>query len=558
MLLLTPALLAQPVGSPAATPSGAKITPAQTPPLSPAGTLPPGQPVPTQGAPLTPGTERPDAQPRTPAGSNVQPSDPGPARAPATAPEPQPSPAPPATEPVVSPGVKPNETLNPQGLPETKSEQPGGGAVQTTVPSGPAVAPGTLPLTLPDAALVALRNNPQLKLSEAQIESAQAAIRSASAPFFPSLTGNINYSNSEAQSQAAGGGQNQIVTGGVRNYSSGVTASQTLTDFGRTISAVDAADETKLATQWQKSDAVQTLLLSVAENYFAVLRNHEDVLIQTDNVRNAEAQLRRAQGFYAAGTRARIEVTNAEAQLANARVLLVSAENSELNSRQALLGALGLNQAQQFLIVNTVLSAPAWDRDRTVSLARETRPDLQAAFARIRAAEARVRNARAAYYPTVNVNMRYAWSENYFPPQFYNWNVGLGVNFPILNEPLLSSGVQSAKAAMNQAEANEEILALTVQQEASTAWVDLQGARARLTAAEFGLKANEENYRLATERYRVGVGSSIEQSDAQRLLIQARSQELQARYDVQLAIARLYRRAGSLTLDSLLPLRSAQ
>ena len=104
-----------------------------------------------------------------------------------------------------------------------------------------------------------------------------------------------------------------------------------------------------------------------------------------------------------------------------------------------------------------------------------------------------------------------------------------------------------------QAEGNQELLALQIQQQATEAWLNLQEARSRAQAAQVALRSNEENYRLASERYNVGVGTSLEVSDAQRLLIQARSQEVQARFDVQLSIARLYRQAGNLTLETLLP-----
>jgi outer membrane protein len=129
------------------------------------------------------------------------------------------------------------------------------------------------------------------------------------------------------------------------------------------------------------------------------------------------------------------------------------------------------------------------------------------------------------------------------------------MSVPLINEPTLGAGVQSAEAARVQAEGRQELLALQVQQQATEAWLNLQESLSRLTAAQAALQSNEENYRLASERYNVGVGNSLEVSDAQRLLVQARSQEVQARFDVQLAIARLYRQAGSLTLETFLPVK---
>ncbi|MBN9418164.1 hypothetical protein ABS71_12630 [bacterium SCN 62-11] len=451
------------------------------------------------------------------------------------------------------------QQLNPPPPPGAQPA-PNGQAAPVVAPPNSAVPPpaATVPtaglpaLSLPEAALTALRHHPDLKIADAQIDQAQAQMRIASGPFYPTIRGSVGFSYSEAQN-AGVSGQSVVRTGGVRNYSTGINASQLITDFGKTQSSLDAAGANKDAAIWQRGDAVQTLLLRVAEGYFTVLRTHQDVEINRENVRNAQVQVGRAKGFYEAGTRARIEVTRAESDLATAQVGLIAAENSEQKAVTAFLTALGTPDAGPVGLLEAKLLAPSWSRADSVKKAAETRPDLMAAFARVEAAAARVRNAEAQYYPSLSASYSYAWGEAYFPPQPYNWNVGMSLQIPIFNEPTLGAGVQSADAQRVQAEGNQELLALQIQQQATEAWLNLQESRSRAEAALVALRSNEENYRLASERYNVGVGTSLEVSDAQRLLIQARSQEVQARFDVQLSIARLYRQAGSLTLETLLP-----
>ena len=452
------------------------------------------------------------------------------------------------------------QQLNPPPPPGARPA-PNGQAAPVVAPPNSAVPPpaATVPtpglpaLSLPEAALTALRHHPDLKIADAQIDQAQAQMRIASGPFYPTIRGSVGFSYSEAQN-AGVSGQSVVRTGGVRNYSTGINASQLITDFGKTQSSLDAAGANKDAAIWQRGDAVQTLLLRVAEGYFTVLRTHQDVEINRENVRNAQVQVGRAKGFYEAGTRARIEVTRAESDLATAQVGLIAAENSEQKAVTAFLTALGTPEAGPVGLLEAKLLAPTWSRADSVKKAAETRPDLMAAFARVEAAAARVRNAAAQYYPSLSASYSSAWGEAYFPPQPYNWNVGMSLQIPIFNEPTLGAGVQSADAQRVQAEGNQELLALQIQQQATEAWLNLQESRSRAEAALVALRSNEENYRLASERYNVGVGTSLEVSDAQRLLIQARSQEVQARFDVQLSIARLYRQAGSLTLETLLPI----
>ena len=86
-----------------------------------------------------------------------------------------------------------------------------------------------------------------------------------------------------------------------------------------------------------------------------------------------------------------------------------------------------------------------------------------------------------------------------------------------------------------------------------TAYYSLREAEERAESAIQALRFATENYRLATERYKVGVGNSVEVSQAQRQLVEARTQELQARFDVQNAVATLLRTTGQLDTEALLP-----
>jgi outer membrane protein TolC len=97
-----------------------------------------------------------------------------------------------------------------------------------------------------------------------------------------------------------------------------------------------------------------------------------------------------------------------------------------------------------------------------------------------------------------------------------------------------------------------ESLSLGDRSVVASAWYDLNEAKASYVSAKSALTANEENYRLAAERYAVGVGTSLDVSAAQQTLTTARSQEVEARYGIQIDIAKLYRQVGVLNLELLL------
>lgn len=406
-------------------------------------------------------------------------------------------------------------------------------------------------LTLGRAALMAAKNHPDIRVSQAAIDSALASREIASDPFFPSFSLSSGFSYSEAQSSAAGG-QNVIRVGYTRQYRIGLNYSQTLLDFGKANSAVEVQDKQLQASRYDLQQKISDVMLNVGTQYLTVLRDQQDVLINEDNVRNAQAQLVQAQGFYSAGTKAKIEVTQAEANVATAQIALVQAINAEKKARGNLNTSMGNKTFEEYTLREVIVSAPSITQEKALAIAEEMRPDLLAQRLRIRAAEAQVVNSQAQYWPTVSASAGYSWADSYFLPRPYNWNVGLTVSMPIFNEPLLGGQVRSSQAALRSSQASYDSLRLTDREAVLEAYISLREAEERTRLTLPALANAQENFRLATERYAVGVGSSLDVSDAQRLLVAARSQELQARFDLQLAVVKLHHEVGDLTLDLML------
>lgn len=404
-------------------------------------------------------------------------------------------------------------------------------------------------LTLGEAAVQALQRHPDLQAAEGQVRAQEFSVMSSRAPYYPTVNGGVSFNRNDASGQ--GGLQNVIRTGVQDTYAISLSARQQLLDFGRTHHKVKAAEGQLLASIAEREDAAQTLLLTVVESYFSALREAQSVEISQADLANAERQLEQARGFLEAGTRAKIEVTRAQADVANARVRLIQAENAKKKALVALAAAMGRPNTVQEDLLFTSLPSPGWDIGEATSQALKLRPDLLAQEARLGAAESTLDAAKAEYRPVIASSASYIWNDSTFPPAQTRWSVGLNLEVPIFNEPLLGSQVGQAKANVDVASARRDSIELTVRREVSEAVLNLEEAQQRFTATDAGLQSAEENFRLASERYRVGVGNSIEVSEAQRLLVQARAQLLQARFDVELARGRLYRLVGALTPELL-------
>jgi outer membrane protein len=405
--------------------------------------------------------------------------------------------------------------------------------------------------TLKQALAQAVLTHPRLKQALALIEAEEFSVTASTAPRYPQFA----FSATAAQAGTSGqpGGQSVVRTGLQRSYGYGIALSQQIFDFGRTRHQVRASELQLGTTRLSYLLTRQNVLDDVVQAYFNLLRAIHGITVSEENVRNAEVVLAQATGFLEAGTGAKIAVIQAEADLASTKFTLVQAKGGYGKARAALAQAMGLERLDNFEPEDTRLESPDWEIDAVRQLARTTRPDVASASLQVAQAEARIRLAKAEYYPTISANAGYDWSDSVYPPRNTGYRVGLALSVPLINEPTLSSGVGRAeanhKAALENFR-NAEILAV---QEAVTAFYSLQEAKGSEEAAVEALRAATENFRLATERYKVGVGNSLEVSQAQRQLVEVRIAELQSRFDVQNAISTLLRTTGQIDSEALLP-----
>jgi len=415
----------------------------------------------------------------------------------------------------------------------------------------PATAGTEQVLSLQEALAQAVQNHPRLQQALATVEAQEFGVIASTAPRYPRFM--LNTSAGQSGFEGQPGGQDVVRTGLQRSYGYGISLSQQIFDFGRTRHSIKLSELQLGSTRLDYLQIRQAVLDAVVQAYFNLLQQDQAVTVNLENVRNAQVVLQQAQGFLEAGTGAKIAVIQAEADLANARFGLIQAQGAHGRARAALAQAMGLDHLQDIRPEETSLEVPDWQPDTVRQLARTARPDVAAASLSVAQAETRVRLAKAEYFPSISANAGYNWSDSVFPPNNTSYNVGISLSVPLINEPLLSSAVGEAKANVKAAMAGFREVEIQAVQEALSAYYTLQESLEQANSASEALRFASENFRLATERYQVGVGSPLEVSQAQRQLVEARTQEVQARFGVQNAVSALLLATGQLDAYSLLP-----
>ena len=408
-------------------------------------------------------------------------------------------------------------------------------------------------LTEKAAIEMALRQHPSVRESQEKAEASRELIGVSQAPYFPQVSFGYNYFFGTAFSRSTGGSPQSFSPPGVASslnqqasnfFTQRFSVSQLIYDFGKTSGNVASSRATYHQSREDYATTRATVVLNARTAFFGYLAAIRALKVTQETVRQNQELLKQAQGFYQVGIRAKIDVTKAEANLYDAESNLIKARNLVDVSRITLMNALGL-KSWPFSDLEDIMEVTHQPRPlgdlREQALAR--RPEVLKNRYQLEANQASLKVARAGYYPTLSSSASYGWQGERYPLQ-EQWWVGLGVTFPLFEGFTTTHSVRSAKATIRATTAGGETLRQDIVKEVEQSYLDLRAAWELIRATAKALEAARENFRLAQGRYKVGVGSIIEVTDAQVQLFQADLKHVQALYDHRVAEAKLDKAVG--------------
>jgi outer membrane protein len=405
------------------------------------------------------------------------------------------------------------------------------------------------PLSLNDCVALALRFNPALRSNQALIEAQKARVEQALAAYYPQINFNTSYNWNTFNYVSLGGA--------VRTYtynwtfldvfSMGPNLNQLIYDFGRTSNTVKINRENVKANEQDLVTTKQTVILNVQQAYFGVLQTQRLVEVAKDVVSQTKQHLDQAQGFYQAGTRPKIDVTKAEVDMANAQLALIQANNNYDVARVTLNNAIGFTQSLTFPVEDILGFTPReYQLEDIVKTAYGQRPEIEQIKAKQRSQEAAIKLAQSSYYPILSGNAQYIW-RGYHMPNDMTWDMFFGatLSIPIFSGFSSPNQVSEQRANMKNLVSQEEALKLNIRLEAEQAYLSQKQATEQIRVTEKAVGQAQENYDLASGRYKVGVGSPLEITDAEVQLANAKANYIQALYNYKVAEAKIERATGA-------------
>ena len=405
-------------------------------------------------------------------------------------------------------------------------------------------------LTMKECIDMALKNQPTIRAAQENIRAGQGRETQAASPYFPQLTASTGYSESHAP---LGGAFGDSTT---KSYTTSLSLSQTLYDFGKTGNAYDAAKLGTLSLERDAERVSQEVVLNVKQSYYALLAAKKLVEVAQKTIEQTESHLKQAEAFFRAGSKPRYDVTRAEVEVNNANLGLINAKNGVRIRTIALNNAMGIDPGRATEIVEELPSVPVLPSlDKAQADALQNRPDMKRMEADIEAARARLTAERSNYLPTLSANAAYNWANGttemgpflgtMFKGDVQNsWNAGIMLTLPLFQGGLTAGRVAEARANLLALEAQRDAMKQSILLEVNQAFADLESAAARVEVMEKTLQKARENLDIAQGRYKAGVGPYIEVTDAQLSSVNSETDHIKALYDYHLAIAQLQKAMG--------------
>jgi outer membrane protein len=407
-------------------------------------------------------------------------------------------------------------------------------------------AQNVLTLTLADAQKLALQNNPQVAVSRYSADAAAQIPAEVGSAFQPTVFGSVSGTGADSGSRIAAGVLNSPVL--YNHAGTGLTVNQLITDFGRTGSLVQSA---RLRAQAQEQTYQTTraqVLLQTDRAYYNVLRAQSVLKVAEQTVSARQLVSDQVTTLQQSNLKSLLDVSFANVNLADAKLLLASAQNDIASAFAELATAIGLPAQTQFTLNEEpspgVLSA---DVSPFIGEAIQKRPELSDLRLQLQAAESFEKAERDLWFPTIGVTGTAGFAPAGDPQIASRYGaIGLNVNVPVFNGGLFKARRSEAELRARAAAQSVKDLENRVIRDVRVAYLNAQTAFQRIGLTAQLLDQAAKALDLAQSRFDLGLSSIIELSQAQLNLTSAQIAGASAKYDYQIQRALLDYQVGVL------------
>ena len=407
-------------------------------------------------------------------------------------------------------------------------------------------APGAVRLTLAEAEQLVLKNNPRVAEAEFRARAYGEIAHEVQSAYYPTLRGAITAVEADSGSRLAAGGLNNSVL--YSRAGTGVTASQLITDFGRTRSLVRSAESSAQAQRAGIATSKADLLIRTDAAYYAVLRARTLLTVARETVSARQDVADRVNALFQSKLKSSLDLSFANVNLADAKLLLSTAENDVRSAEAGLSRLLAISVDTRFELTDPQISSSAPpDSNTFIQQALQKRPDLIQRRLEVQSSREAAHAESLSSRPTVG----FLGAAGYVParePAVHSryGAVGVNISIPILNGGLFRARRFEAESSYAAEQKALQDLELQIQQDVRTAWLNVNNAFERLGLTQKLLDQARMALDLAQARYNLGLSTIVELSQSQLQYTSAELTRARAQYDYAAQLSILNYQAGSI------------
>lgn len=412
------------------------------------------------------------------------------------------------------------------------------------------------PLTIEEAVAIGLSLHEDVAEAQALVDQAMARIRQNRAPALPSINVAASYlqplyyniaqdgSGLAALSAIPGlgglGGGFAAFAQAPQGTQESLQIRQMLFDFNRTRSSVKAAEARTKAAQAGLEATKQQLAFEIRNAFLELLKAERLTEVQLLTAENQAIHIDEARKLFEVGIGLPVDVVRAQTQYANLVGEFTQQRNQTLLNRVRLATLLGVDPRTPFVIKPPLVQVDTNpDLQALVERALTQKPTLAQTSAELEAQKFQLENAQASNNPRITTTLNFQGNQVTPQPQTESLSLMLNLELPLYDGGLAKAQADEARAGIELNRARLSRLERQIVEEVSSAYIELRTAVQLLETSEVAVLGAEESVRVATGRYKLGLGDFLEVLDAEQALATARTNRVNALTQLEQAEASL-------------------
>jgi outer membrane protein len=394
-------------------------------------------------------------------------------------------------------------------------------------------------LSVKDAEALALKNNPQISVARLNALASQQVTREARSSLWPTANIDVTAVDANPGSRITAGALNNPTV--YQRAAVGAFVSQLITDFGRTTNLVASAN---LAAKAENQNALATkeqILLAVDQACYNALQTQAVLTVAQQTVKDRQTVSDQVGALFRSKLKSELDFSFANVNLAQAKLLLLDAENNVNGAQAALSAVLGFQSLQNYRLIEEdtfPIVPPAENVDDLIATAFTMRPEILALEFQSESARKFQKAEGDLLWPDIRA-LGAVGDTPVRNPVISSWYgaVGVNIDIPVFNGFLYTARAREASLRAQAAQERLRDLRDRIARDVRTSWLNAKTAYDRLAVTQQLLDQANLALNLAQARYKLGLGSIVELSQAQLQQTQAQISDVGAGYDYRLALA---------------------